>query len=205
MKIISITRLGGKYEKFCAAFDDGEEIRVSAAQIADYDLYPGRELSDGEISDLRSALQLSSSKARALRILGSRNLSAAEVSRRLVSRGVDAAVADETVEWLEDLGAVDDAGYAILIVNHYLAKGYGLARIRDELFRRGIPRDMWEDALAGVEGFGEAALEFLEKKLKGGSDKDELRKAAEALRRRGFSYTEASEAINTYLGKCDAE
>lgn len=205
MRILSITRISGKSEKFCAAFDDGAEIRVSAAQIADYNLYSGRELSDSEYDDLSCALQLSSSKAHAIRILGSRNLSSAEISKRLVSRGIDAAVAGETVEWLEDVGAVDDAGYASLIVNHYISKGYGLARIRDELFRRGIPRDLWDDALASADGFNEAALGFLEKKLHGTSEKDELRKAAEALRRRGFSYSEASEAISNYLENLESE
>jgi len=205
MIITSISRLNGKKERFSAVFDNGEEIKVSAAQIADYNLYSGRELSDDEFENLSGALQLSASKAHAMRILGSRTLSASEMAKRLKSRGIDEAVAGETVEWLEELGAVDDAGYASLIVNHYVAKGYGLARIRDELFRRGIPRNLWDDALAAADGFSDAALGFLEKKLRGESDEDDLRKAAESLRRRGFSYSESAEAIRKYLEALEEE
>ena len=138
-------------------------------------------------------------RKRALRILGSRRLSSQEMEKRLVAKGETPEAARETVKWMEDIGVVDDVDYASAIVRHYSGKGYGTARIRDELFKRGIPRDLWDDALSGSDDPLEAACEFLEKKLRGSNDKDDLRRAADALCRRGFSYEDARRAVKAYL------
>ena len=150
--------------------------------------------------------EMSAAKARALRILGNRSISTRELEKRLVDKGEDAETARETVEWLENLGLMNDAEYAAMIVRHYSAKGYGLRRIKDELGRRGIARDMWDDALSELsesDGMDETALRFLEKKLRGSRDKDDLKRASDALCRRGFSYDEARRALNRYLENID--
>jgi len=203
MKIESLTRFEGKVGKFILLFEDGSKITVSEVQIADFGLYSGRELDDDEFAELRDGLKLSSSKARAVRILGSRNLSAHEMERRLMSKGESQQTAQETVKWLEDIGAVNDEEYAVIIARHYSAKGYGIARIKDELFRRGIPGEMWDDALGGLDNMGEAAYDFLDKKLKGSRDKADLRRATDALCRRGFSYEDARTIISRYVEAAD--
>jgi len=139
-------------------------------------------------------------KKRALRILGSRNMSAGDMEQRLVSKGELPEDAAETVKWLEDMGAINDKEYASLIVRHYCAKGYGPARVRDELYKRKIPRELWDEALgeADNEDTADAALEFLNKKLRGSTEKDDLRKAGDALIRRGFSYEESRTAVKKY-------
>jgi regulatory protein len=142
-----------------------------------------------------------STKKRALRILGNRNFSEQEMHKRLVSKGETEENAAETVRWLVELGYINDSDYTTLIVRHYAAKGYGEARIKNELFKRGIPRDYWEEKLAEIsdEDQSDAAVEFLTKKLRGSDDKDDLRRAATALVRRGFSYDEARAAVSNYL------
>ena len=206
MIIKSITQIKDKKDSFAALFDDGTEIKMSAAQIADFGIFSGRELSGDEYEELRASISLSSAKARALRILGSRSLSAREIERRLIGKGVSHETAAQTVEWLKSIGIVNDAEYAASIVSYYSAKAYGNARIRDELFKRGIPRELWDEAMNSSEETGDAAYELLIKKLRGSRDKDELRRAADFLRRRGFSYEEARSAVNNYLEKVeDAE
>ena len=199
MKIESLMQTENKTGRFTVLFEDGSKVSVSEVQIADFSLYSGRDLTDGEYTRLRERLKLGSTKARAVRILGNRNLSAFELERRLVDKGESQDTAQEAVKWLEDLGAVNDKQYALTIVKHYCAKGYGLARIKDELYRRGIPRDMWDEALNRLDNMDEAAYDFIDKKLGGSRDKTELRRAADALCRRGFSYEEARAAINRYL------
>ena len=199
MKIVSVTGSENKRGKYTVLFDDEAEIKVSAIQIADFGLYSGREFEDEEYEDLLKSVALGASKAKSLRILGKRTLSAGEVKKRLESKGVDAGTAGQTVEWLENIGAINDTEYAAMIVRHYVPKGYGLARIKDELYKRGVPRDIWDEALQGAEGFEDAAQDYLMKKLRGSSGKDDLRRAADALCRRGFSYSEASDAVRRYL------
>jgi regulatory protein len=145
-------------------------------------------------------------RKRALKILGNRNMSAQEMEKRLTVKGEAQEAARDTVEWLVELGYIDDDNYATLIVRHYASKGYGIARIKDELFKRGIPRDMWEDKLAalGDADMEDAALEYLQKKLRGGTDEADLRRAKDALLRRGYSYDDARAAVNRYLEEVES-
>jgi len=144
---------------------------------------------------------IESTKKRALKILGSRNFSEQEMLKRLTSKGETEENSAEAVRWLVELGYINDSDYATLIVRHYSAKGYGVARVRDELFKRGIPRDLWDEKLDEISGeeMEDAAFEFLKKKLKGSEDKDDLRRASDALVRRGFSFDDARAAVNRYL------
>jgi len=199
MRIESVTRLGDRADKYSALFEDGTTLKVTPAQIADFDVYSGRELSGEEYAQLREGLEFSSAKARALRILGSRSLSASDMENRLKRKGESEEAAQQAVEWLENIGVINDEEYAAAIVRHYAANGYGKARIRNELFKRGIARDMWDEALSGLENMDDAADEFLEKRLKGSRDKDDIRRATDALCRRGFSYDEARAAVKRYL------
>ena len=144
---------------------------------------------------------LENTKKRALKILGSRTYSEKEMFKRLTDKGETQEDAGETVRWLVELGYINDFDYATLIVRHYSGKGYGVARIKDELYKRGIPRDMWDEKLAELDGdeMDDTALEFLKKKLRGSDDKDDLRRASAALVRRGYSYDDAKSAINRYI------
>ena len=49
------------------------------------------------------------------------------------------------------------------MAEHGAAKGYGPGRIREELYRRGVPRDCWDGALEGLSGPEEAIDAFLQK------------------------------------------
>jgi len=143
--------------------------------------------------------ELSRIKKRALKILGNRNYSASEMERRLINKGESQEDSRDTVKWLEEIGAINDEDYAASIVRHYSAKGYGLAKIKEELHRRGIPREMWYEVLRDIDGTEEAAIEFLAKKLRGSRDKDDLRRATDALCRRGFSFDEAHTFVKKHL------
>jgi len=142
-----------------------------------------------------------STKKRALKILGNRSFSEQEMFKRLTGKGETEENAAEAVRWLVELGYINDHDYAVLIVRHYSAKGYGVARIRDELYKRGIPRDLWDEKLDEIneDEMEDAALAFLKKKLRGSDDKDDLRRASDALVRRGYSYDDARAVVSRYL------
>ena len=144
---------------------------------------------------------IESTKKHALRILGNRSYSEKEMQNRLLNKGESLENAEETVRWLVELGYINDSDYATSIVKHYSGKGYGLARIKDELYKRGIPAELRDDKLSELssEEMYNAALEFLCKKLKESRDDDEIQRASGALVRRGYSYDEARTAVNRYL------
>ena len=150
---------------------------------------------------------LESTKKRALRILGSRSFSEQEMEKRLTGKGESPEDAQETVRWLVELGYINDDEYATQIVRHYAGKGYGVSRIRDELYKRGIPRELWDEKLSRIDEseMSDVALELLNKKLRGSREKDDLRRALDMLVRRGFSYDDAKTAVNKYLVSAEDE
>ena len=63
-------------------------------------------------------------KERALALLDRRDYSRAELLKKLLAKGEEEAEATAAVERLAELGFVDDARYAPIVVRHYAAKGY---------------------------------------------------------------------------------
>ena len=138
-------------------------------------------------------------KKRALSLLEKRDYSRKMLLDKLTEKGASEPEAAEICDWLCELGVVDDARYAALTVRHYAAKGYGERRIRDELFRRGVPRELWDEALAQLPETDDAAYRLLCQKLRGwDGDPAGLQRAQGALLRRGFSWDDIRAALERF-------
>ncbi|MDR1131404.1 MAG: recombination regulator RecX [Oscillospiraceae bacterium] len=186
-------------KRFLAGFSDGAELRLSLDTVAALSLYKGRALSPEAYAGLRSAAALSACKERALRLIGARPLSKKELFNKLTEKGETPENAEECVGWLERLHYLDDAQYAGMIVRHYAGKCFGARRIKGELYRRGVPRALWDEALAALDGTEERVYELLRRRLGGEMpDRAGLKKAADALSRRGFSWDEINAAVRRY-------
>ena len=75
-------------------------------------------------------------------------MSRASLEKKLREKGASQAEARYAAEWLEAIGAIDDAGYAALLVPPYYGQmGYGPARVAGEAAGKGRPPELWEDAL----------------------------------------------------------
>ena len=100
--------------------------------------------------------------------------------------------------YLENIGALDDAAYAAMLVRHYSAQGCGPARIRDELYRRGVPRELWDEALETAPDAQETLACVIASKTRGKplNEKD-YKRLSDALLRRGFSWGEVKTALRT--------
>lgn len=138
-------------------------------------------------------------KNRALQILEKRDVSRKMLIDKLTEKGATEADAGEVADWLCALGAVDDARYAELVVRHYAMKGYGLRRIREELFHRGVPRELWEEALAALPETEDTVYRLLCGRLRGtGASPGDIQRAQNALLRRGYSWEEIRAALEHY-------
>lgn len=135
----------------------------------------------------------------ALRYLGRRPYSRGELLDRLRQKGESGEDAELVLDWLEELGLVDDLEYAKTVVRHYSGKSYGKSKITAELFRRKVPRELWDEALEETPEPDDALDELLMKKLGGGKpDRDTLRRATDFLQRRGYSWNDISDAVSRY-------
>ena len=140
----------------------------------------------------------SQARAAAADMIGSRALSKKELTRRLVKKGHDESDARAAADWLEDIGAVDDAGYAASLVRHYGGRGYGPARVREELRRRGVDRALWDEAMEELPAPAEALDKLIHKRRGDLSDPKERRRTCDALLRRGFGWEDVRAAMARY-------
>ena len=112
-------------------------------------------------------------------------------------------IRDRVVAWAQDIGLLDDSAYAKALARHYTAKGYGPYKIKDEFYRRQVPREDWEEALAAVEPPETWISDFLSRKIQDPEDPAQIKKASDALVRRGFSWHTVSQAVTRFLNGTD--
>ena len=128
-----------------------------------------------------------------------------EVRRKLREKGVSDADIDTVIGLCLDYGFINDAEYAGMIVRHYAAMGYGPGRIRTEFARRGVPKELWDGAMEEFPADTETIDRLLASKLRGKdiSDRKERDKAANALFRKGYSWSDIRAALARYGAEDD--
>ncbi len=129
----------------------------------------------------------------ALRFLGYRPRSAAEVHDHLISRGYSAAAAAGTLEKLCSLSYLNDEIFARdWAAAKFIGRGYGPKKIEQELRSKGIREALIRDVLREICDPGhetDRARSLLEKKFHSQklTDPSLVRRAAGFLQRRGYS------------------
>jgi SOS response regulatory protein OraA/RecX len=89
---------------------------------------------------------------------------------------------------MENLHLVDDRNTAEAVVHSCISKGYGLQRAKQALYEKRIPKQYWDAVLEDYPD-QEAKIEsFLRSRLDADSDQKQIKKAIDALIRRGHSY-----------------
>ena len=198
MKIEAIEQ-SKRAQKLRLRFDDGSTMLVPAALLTELQLGVGLELSPAALESLRDSCALASAKERAVRIVSASAVSQKELEHRLVRKGESEEHAQEAVQWLSDLRLLDDAAVAEQIVRSGAAKGYGAARIRQMLYEKRVPRELWDEALVALPPQDDAIDEYLRRRFRGATpDRAECKRATDALLRRGHSWSDIRRALERY-------
>ena len=202
--------------------EDGCVVRVGEGDVVSLGLYAGKELSDAEGEALAAAELRSKLTERAVDLLALRPMSRKELLDKLCApprpkkrkypydkldgesdpeelqsqREALTAQAETVADRLTELGLLNDEEYARTVARHYAAKGYGPRKIRDELYRRGVPREFWEDALSELETDERQIDSLARQKLRGAEPtRENLKKVSDYLARRGYGWEDISSAL----------
>ena len=192
--------------RWLAVLEDGSILRLGEGEVIDFALYTGKELSDEEGEALMACVRRSGLKEKALELLTRKPQSRRQLEKKLEQWGSSEEETAAICDRMEALGYLNDAAYAAMVVRHYGAKGFGVKKLRDELYLRGVPRELWDDALEQAEDPAEALDAFVAKKLAGKTpDRKELKKVSDALARRGYSWSDISAALSRYAAETECE
>lgn len=192
-------------DRILVEFEGGESLRSTLAAVTDARLYVGMELRDDEFAALKRSSKRGLERQKALELLSRRPHSRKELKDKLLRRGIDEEDAEDCVAWLAEHGFLDDGEYAGAVARHYAAKGYGAGRVRSELQRRGIDRELAADTLSDLPDNSGKIDAFLARRLHDPSDREAVRKVSAALFRRGFSWEEIREALHRFDSSIEEE
>ena len=185
-------------DRLRVVLEDGEEIRSTLGVVTALRLYAGRELDAEGLEELRRESGRALARERALTLVSQRQMSAKELRDKLRQKGIEPETADWCVDWLTERGLLDEAAYAAAVVRHYAARGYGAGRVRAELSRRGVPRELWDEALGEAPEPDDKLDRFIASRLKDPEDRVQIQKISNALYRRGYGWDQIRDSLRRY-------
>lgn len=197
MKIEKIEKSKHKQERILVYLEGGDLLRITQSELLHFGLYAGLDIDGETVVELQRLGKRSETRVRAANMVSARPLSRKELSRKLYDKGASSEDAEAAADWLEEIGALDDAAYAAMLVRHYSAMGYGEGKLREELYRRGVPKELWDEAIAAAPEAQTILTKVIAQKTKGKAlDEKNRRKLCDLLLRRGFLWRDVKAAMN---------
>ena len=195
MRIESIKPGKRDKEKLVIRTECGKYI---SAHIDDaYTLKVGDEISEGFAAELCDKYDEQRIKQSAAKSLAHHSLSKSALSKKLREKGFSEEDSEKTADWFEEKGFIDDEAYARTVADYYKRRGYGKTKVKNEFFRRGVPKEIADDVIGGLGGSENEISALIRKKLAGKELTDDIkRKLVAFLLRRGFEYDEIRTAMN---------
>lgn len=196
MKIESVASRPDRAGRYTVRFEGGKTMRLYRQTLEDFALYSGAELTDNQYAQMCRHAGAISAKMRAVRIVSASSVSKKDLQQRLIQKGESQEDAENAVNWMADMDLVDDRKTAEQIVNRCILKGYGISRAKQALYEKRIPKEYWEEALEEYPDQTDVILDYLASKLSENSDQKEIKRAVDALIRRGHHYGQIRRALD---------
>ena len=212
----TVTRLAQQkkdLDRVSVFLDDAFAFGLAIDLVIEAGLKKGQGLTAAQQRALLVRQESFAAKASALAGLASRARTTREVRDALGRKGFAEPIIEDTVADLERLGVVDDAAYArVFARGRFSGRGYGPARLRQDLIKKGVSREAIDAALAELsetEDLGGAAREQAEKKWRSLSSEEDLRKrkkkTMDFLMRRGFGFESVRAAVEAVAAQDEEE
>lgn len=193
-------------KRLVALFIDGEKaVDIDAETYLKSGLKPGDDLTDESLHELIEASDVRRAEQKAMYLLGYRSHSKKELAQKL-SRTVSREAAEKAAEKMTELGLVDDEEYARSLARGMFGrKGFAASRVRQELMRKGIGRELAERAAAEAEPEpGEAIKQIIERKYARCLDDEKgRRRTVAALQRMGYRWDDIRSALREFIADED--
>ena len=201
MKITEI-RQGVRNENRVNVYVDGKyALSLDIAQVVDLGVKVGLEVSEEKLAELSKASELGKLYQRALEWVLTRPRSEKELRdylvRKLRKPSEDfTKLQEEIIERLISRGYVDDVKFAEYFVeNRFVKKGVAKKRLRMELMKKGVKKEVVDAVLTNSERSDEAEILKIIARKRARYDDEKL---IMYLCRQGFSFDLSRELVQTY-------
>lgn len=193
-----ITGIEPRRKGLSELYIDGESaLKLDTFILESQYIRVGMEITDEELFALIKLSQNRRASEKALYLLERRSHSKKELVDK-ISRTEDKEAALAAADRMEEIGLVDDEDFARRYAEELFArKRFGINRVKQELYRKGIDRDVI-DAILEEQEFdsGENIRNILERKYPRYAEDEKIKQRAfAALQRMGYSYSEIRDAL----------
>ena len=137
----------------------------------------------------------------ALKVIGFKDRTEKEIREKLTQKGYDEIIIEDETEFLKNYGFINDSRYAERFTHDAInIKKWGKARIKTELLRKGIDREIIENTIEDIfsELDDDRIFTEMQKRFKN-SDFSNIKERTRIFNfylRRGFSPDEIKGAMN---------
>ena len=191
-----LTLQPGKGNKVHLLLEGQYAMTVDSDFVAFSGLYDNMILNDEALTDLQGKVNARRAFNKASDLLATRDHSEKELLQKLRQKGF-AAGAEEALEKLKSYGYLDDSRFALRFAQELQrVKHYGKKRIEQELFRKGVSREIVSDTLEQLNFDEDALTALIERKYLRQLDTEQgVQKTIAALQRLGYSFSEIRAAL----------
>ena len=142
----------------------------------------------------------------AANVLEYRHRSSRALYQRLLEKGAEEQDAAYVVARLQQMGFLNDGEYGKLLVRDLCRRGYGPNRIRQYLKEKQLDGPDIDIAMEDYALLPEKLEQYIQSKLRGSqADRKALKRVADGLYRRGFSWGVIQSALREYTNSLELE
>lgn len=197
---MTITAIEPRRKGLSALYIDGEfAMKLDTQTLLENRFDVGRDIDDEELHEIISLSNERRAKEKALWIISYRDHSKKELADK-IRRTCDEDSAQKAVDRLEELGLVNDEGFArryaeqLIFSKHMSKRG-----VSYELSRKGIDKELAQEILEDIDvDENEEIKAVLEKKYRNLDDEKTRRRAVAALQRLGYGWDSIRRAMDDY-------
>ncbi len=201
-----LTYKKGKGDKIHLLVDGEYFTTVDEMYFDSLYLKNGQEIDGEMLCELKGVTDIRRAYNYAVSLLSRRDHSYAELLRKLTVKGFKDG-AEEALIKLQTQGYIDDERFAQIYVRELITfKNYGKRRIEQELYKKGIDRNIIKEALENAEFPEERLTDIIRRRyIRYLSDEKGVRKTVNALLRLGYSYGDIRDALAEIDDEFDLE
>ena len=148
-------------------FDDDKFLILAVEVFLKSGLKKGDDISEDRFSLLIEQNKIFHIKQRAFRLLGRRQHSSSELTRKLWNKDYEQKLIDEVIDDLQNKGYLDDKEFIrAFVAEKSKAKNWSSKKIKGELFKRGVASKLIDETLNDhpVESDLDSAMKLAKKK-----------------------------------------
>lgn len=191
-----LTLQPGKNNKVHLLLDGEYAMTADSDFVAFSGLHNNMILDDEALADLQGKVNARRVFNKASDLLALRDHSEKELLQKLRQKGFTDG-AEEAMEKLKSYGYLDDSRFALRFAQELQrVKHYGKKRIEQELYRKGVSRDVVSDTLEQLSFDEDALPALIERRYLRQLDTEKgVQKTVAALQRMGYSFGEIRDAL----------